>query len=116
MTLQVPISKPSYACSSRLRVGAPSPSCLLEHLLVLVLAHLLAPLLDYRAQTASKACVSSRRGSRRRIIPYAAPWTFRPTLSLNGPDVLHGRPRRAPPPHPEVPRRRGPAAPRRVGG
>src|SRR5260370_23961469 len=39
-----------------------------------------------------------------------------PTLSLNGHDVLHGRPRRAPPPHPEVPRRRGPAAPRRVGG
>src|SRR5712664_352412 len=47
-----------------LRVGAPSPSCLLEHLLVLVLAHLLAPLLDYRAQSASKARVSSRRGSK----------------------------------------------------
>ena len=37
-----------------LRVGASSPSGLLKHLLVLVLAHLLAPLFDYRAQTNSQ--------------------------------------------------------------
>jgi len=30
------------------------PPCLLEHLLMLVLAHLLAPLLDYRTQDFSK--------------------------------------------------------------
>src|SRR5450759_2060451 len=51
-----PISQPSYAC---LRVVASSPTCLLKHLLVLVLAHLLAPLLDYRAQS------NSLRGSPR---------------------------------------------------
>jgi hypothetical protein len=37
-----------------LRVGAPRPSGLLKHFLVLVLAHLLAPLLDYRAQSNSQ--------------------------------------------------------------
>src|SRR6202011_3635771 len=86
-----------------LRVSPPSPSGLLQHLLVLVLAHLLAPLLDYRAQSISlitwgarpgcprtqkrrlrvrgaKARVISRRGSRRRMIPQAAAATFRPTL------------------------------------
>src|SRR5882672_6077418 len=41
------------ARTRRLRVGAPSPSGLLKHLLVLVLAHLLAPLLDYRAPSNS---------------------------------------------------------------
>src|ERR1700674_244369 len=45
-----PIRQPCYAC---LGVGAPSPSGLLKHLLVLVLAHRLAPLLDYRAQSNS---------------------------------------------------------------
>src|ERR1700704_3159934 len=40
-----------------LPVRAKLPTRLLEHLLVLVLAHLLAPLLDYRTQRISRACV-----------------------------------------------------------
>jgi len=45
-----------------LRVGAPCPTGLLQHFLVLVLAHLLAPLLDYRAQSNSQTRVILKRG------------------------------------------------------
>jgi hypothetical protein len=41
----------------RLGVRTTLPTRLLEHLLVLVLAHLLAPLLDYRTQRISSACL-----------------------------------------------------------
>src|SRR5450759_5282508 len=54
-----PISQPSYAC---LRVGTSSPTGLLKHFLVLVLAHLLAPLLDYRAQSNSQTRVILKKG------------------------------------------------------
>src|SRR5229473_451016 len=60
----VPRSWPMYPCAVLTRLGIRScPPRLLQHLLVLVLAHLLAPLLDYRAQYNSQAQLISRRGS-----------------------------------------------------
>src|ERR671934_998391 len=53
-----------YSGTDRLGVGPALPPGLLQHLLVLVLAHLLAPLLDYRAQTISQACVSKWGGNK----------------------------------------------------
>src|ERR1700681_3325007 len=88
-TIQVPIRKPSYAWARLvLRVGAPCPACLLKHLLVLVLAHLLAPLLDYRAQSNSqtqfiyKVGTPAQRGAREsyRKLPAAR-------ASLNSPSM-----------------------------
>ena len=108
----------SYAATGCwLRVGAPRPTGLLKHLLVLVLAHLLAPLLDYRAQSNSQTRVIFKRGSRPRrpgIIPEAGLGLVpEPTLHA---DVLHRRPRGAPAAHPQVPREGGQAPPRGVGG
>src|SRR2546425_292551 len=122
-----------------LRVRTTLPTRLLEHLLVLVLAHLLAPLLDYRTQRNSRACVIDGLEKPRRRL--AAPnHTVRgfcqvgggPTGSPNGravgprigarigprisADVLHGRARGASPPHPALPGEGGGAPPRGMGG
>ena len=49
-----PTDDPPAHQKAILRVRSTRPAGLLQHLLVLVLAHLLAPLLDYRAQTNSQ--------------------------------------------------------------
>src|SRR5438128_10920922 len=95
----------THSIAYLLGVRATLPAGLLKHLLVLVFAHLLAPLLDYRAQSNSQCAFD----------PTVEVPAANHTVSSGG-DVLHGRPRGAPPSHPQVPRERGPTAPRRVGG
>src|SRR2546423_3563493 len=125
-----------------LRVRPTLPTRLLEHLLVLVLAHLLAPLLDYRTQRISRACVIDglekpgrrlaapnhtvqgfcRVGGGRRAAPPVAAATHgaRRTGRQIGPrisaDALHGRARGASPPYPALPGEGGGAPPRGLGG
>src|SRR5919199_4385617 len=102
----------------RLRVRAALPPRLLQHLLVLVLAHLLAPLLDYRTQANSRACVIDglEKPSRRAAAPNH---TVRGFCLVGGPvadprivgNVLQRRARGAPPAHPALPREGGRAPP-----
>src|SRR5207302_11003715 len=122
-----------------LRVRPTLPTRLLEHLLVLVLAHLLAPLLDYRTQQNSRACVNyglEKPGRRMaapnhtvqgfyqvgggrpvwraldRITSQAIPRIGGPIRPRISADALHGRARGAPPPHPALPGAGGGAPPR----
>src|SRR2546425_3376947 len=126
-----------------LRVRTTLPTRLLEHLLVLVLAHLLAPLLDYRTQQNSRACVNDglEKPDRRLAAPNhtvqgfcqvgGGPPAWRGLYGTGLPaiqriggwigprisaDALHGRARGASSPYPALPGARGGAPPRGMGG
>src|SRR5207247_11230717 len=90
----------THSIAYLLGVRATLPAGLLKHLLVLVFAHLLAPLLDYRAQSNSQCAFD----------PAVEVSAANHPVSSGG-DVPHGTPRVRRTSHREVPRERGPSAP-----
>src|SRR5207249_12091522 len=102
MTIHVPKASLSYACARR------AHRVFLSIFLCLCLRIFLRRFLITEPNPTPSACLIYRVEVRRRMIPEAGIHSL--------PHVLHRRPRGASAAHPQVPRERGPAAPRGLGG